>query len=239
MEKKVKQPPISSLNLLLESESFLEFSKEVVLQSLKTINDKLTKLELVGDMVEIEFLNKEFVQKYEKLYTILDCSQTKELFTIKNDDNLSNELKVKKENFMNIIENIMKKNGHTQDSILIALEKRKKNGNEAASIVVKNLYEYELKEINKKYTKILSLSNSLLNKLDKLNAELSNSIQQIDQEKIIEQIFLLQQKHKVIENEIFKVKNIKQKIEDTLNLKWRYEIYGTLHKNNLRESIQK
>ena len=154
MEKKVKQPPISSLNLVLESESFLEFSKEVVLQSLKTINDKLTKLELVGDMVEIEFLNKEFVQKYEKLYTILDCSQTKELFTIKNDDNLSTELKVKKENFMNIIENIMKKNGHTQDSIIIALEKRKKNGNEAASIVVKNLYEYELKEINKKYTKI-------------------------------------------------------------------------------------
>lgn len=240
MIKEEKSLTNISLNFLLENDSFVDFAKEVVLQSLKNANDKLIKLEELGDISGVEILEKEFVKKYEKLYTILDSDEIKEIFSHnKNNIEFQNNAKLsdKKEKIMTIIEGIMTKNGYTQEEILLSLEKRGQYGVDSASIVVKNLYEYELKEVEVRRKKILTEANIILRNLDELNLQLSNSIQQINQEKIIEQLYLLQQKYKVIDSEILRLERIKIKLEKTLESKWKYEIYGTLHKNRLKESL--
>lgn len=201
----------------------VEYLLEAILQVFRIINKKIEDFKKIGDISGIEKLEKEVIPLYEKFYNGL-----KEFS--------SNENSLKKEEFENIkinVDNILKVYSIDEKFVVNQMELRKKNKDNSGSEVVKNLFEYEHKKLLMKKGDLTRKINQLLDKEEEFNKELSDAIQEVDQLGIIDKLLPVREEYRKVEKEFLAIYDKITEIDNKLEKKWYYEIYGTMSKEEM------
>ena len=201
----------------------VEYLLEAILQVFRIINKKIEDFKKIGDISGIEKLEKEVIPLYEKFYNGL-----KEFS--------SNENSLKKEEFENIkinVDNILKVYSIDEKFVVNQMELRKKNKDNSGSEVVKNLFEYEHKKLLMKKGDLTRKINQLLDKEEEFNKELSDAMQEVDQLGIIDKLLPVREEYRKVEKEFLAIYDKITEIDNKLEKKWYYEIYGTMSKEEM------
>ena len=203
---------------------FIKYAKEVCLQNLFLADNIKVDLKNQDNLYEVERIEKEVISIYENIYLSLD----KEF--------LLNLYKENKKAFEQLEETIekMKKDANLKDEyIKTQIKKRiELKGNSGAEVVEK-FFKYKIKELKKIKGDLLQKLNKLLDKEEKLNLDLSNAIQEVEQLEIIEKIQPVRAKFRNLSLQLDKYQKELEETENKLLKKWYYEIYGTTDKEIL------
>lgn len=208
--------------------NILEFSREGILQVLRKINIKLEELKKNDEISAAEILEKDVISKYERLYTGLGNEIIEE-------EKDTEKLK----NIEKYVLDILKDNGITEEYINDQIKLREKFKENSGAEVVKNLFEYELKQLkNFKYT-LLDKVNEVLDKEEELSMELKNAIQEEEQMECIYKLQPVRAEYRELEEKILNVQKKIDKIEKKIASKWQYEMYGTVSKEEMLATFNK
>lgn len=210
----------------MDLENVISNGIEIILQSLALGNKKYEKFKEIGDISGYEIVEKEFLSKYEKLYLGFFDENTLKAFQ-------TNAKEIEK-----ILDDIREKNGFSKDFIEEQKELRRELSGNSGSEVVKNLYEYQIKELKSKKSKLLIEADDILKKEFEINEKLSNAIQQDEQTEIIYELHPLRERFREIDKKLVDLDSKILKLEGKLQKKWYYEIYGTVKKEELLESYK-
>ena len=204
--------------------NFIKYAKEICLQNLFLTDNIKVDLKNQDNLYEVERIEKEVISIYENIYLSLD----KEF--------LLNLYKENKKAFEQLEETIekMKKDANLKDEyIKTQIKKRiELKGNSGAEVVEK-FFKYKIKELKKIKGNLLQKLNKLLDKEEKLNLDLSNAIQEVEQLEIIEKIQPVRAEFRNLSLQLDKYQKELEETENKLLKKWYYEIYGTTDKEML------
>ena len=131
----------------------------------------------------------------------------------------------------------MHDNGITTEFIFEQMKLRQELKGNSGAEVVKNLFEYEKKELTKKKYDLLDRVNKVLDEEEKLAMDLKNAIQEEEQMECIYKLQPVREKYRELEE---KVMNVQKKLEDVdkkINSIWEYEIYGTIPKEEMLKAF--
>lgn len=203
---------------------FIKYAKEVCLQNLFLADNIKVDLKNQDNLFEAERIEKEVISVYENIYLSLD----KEF--------LLNLYKENKKAFEQLEETIekMKKDANLKDEyIKTQIKKRiELKGNSGAEVVEK-FFKYKIKELKKIKGNLLQKLNKLLDKEEKLNLDLSNAIQEVEQLEITEKLQPVRAEFRKLSIQLDKYQKELEETENKLSKKWYYEIYGTTDKEIL------
>ena len=203
---------------------FINYAKEICLQNLFLADNIKVDLKNQDNLYEVERIEKEVISVYENIYLSLD------------EEFLLNLYKENKKAFEQLEETIekMKKNANLKDEyIKTQIKKRiELKGNSGAEVVEK-FFKYKIKELKKIKGDLLQKLNKLLDKEEKLNLDLSNAIQEVEQLEIIEKIQPVRAEFRNLSLQLDKYQKELEETENKLFKKWYYEIYGTTEKDIL------
>lgn len=203
---------------------FIKYAKEVCLQNLFLADNIKVDLKNQDKLFEAERIEKEVISVYENIYLSLD----KEF--------LLNLYKENKKAFEQLEETIekMKKDANLKDEyIKTQIKKRiELKGNSGAEVVEK-FFKYKIKELKKIKGNLLQKLNKLLDKEEKLNLDLSNAIQEVEQLEITEKLQPVRAEFRKLSIQLDKYQKELEETENKLSKKWYYEIYGTTDKEIL------
>ncbi|WP_147370860.1 hypothetical protein [Fusobacterium polymorphum] len=206
---------------------FINYAKEICLQNLFLADNIKVDLKNQDNLYEVERIEKEVISVYENIYLSLD----KEF--------LLNLYKENKKAFEQLEETIekMKKDANLKDEyIKTQIKKRiELKGNSGAEVVEK-FFKYKIKELKKIKGNLLQKLNKLLDKEEKLNLDLSNAIQEVEQLEIIEKLQPVRAEFRSLSLQFDKYQKELEETENKLSKKWYYEIYGTTDKETLLEA---
>ncbi|WP_319372224.1 hypothetical protein [uncultured Ilyobacter sp.] len=200
---------------------FKEIGIEVILKVLKKIDDEIRRYKELEDYEGVNTLEKSVLPKYEKLYGAFSTDPGEN---------------IKDYNFENIekyIYEIMKENDLSKEFILSEISKRKKFIDNSGAEAVENLYKYELVELGKRKSVLLQEANEILDKELKLESELSETIQEDEQMKILDKLPKIRRKYNKLSEKIMKLHDKMIIINEKLEKRWPIEIYGTISKDEL------
>ena len=204
--------------------NFINYAKEICLQNLFLADNIKVDLKNQDNLYEVERIEKEVISVYENIYLSLD------------EEFLLNLYKENKKAFEQLEETIekMKKDANLKDEyIKTKIKKRiELKGNSGAEVVEK-FFKYKIKELKKIKGDLLQKLNKLLDKEEKLNLDLSNAIQEVEQLEIIEKIQPVRAKFRNLSLQLDKYQKELEETENKLLKKWYYEIYGTTDKEIL------
>lgn len=203
-----------------------EEARETFLQVLLLADSKARALGKLGDIVGKESLEREVITKYEKLFLSLEEKILEEL---------SEE---QRHNFQKILEEIQGKHGFSKECIQEKIALRKELRGHSGAEIVKRLFEYQKKELEKQKRKWMKRAGELLQKEEIKNLELCNAVQEKEQIKIIEELQPIRSQYRKISEKSI---DIQKKIDYTvieLERKWKYEIFGTITEQKLKESYE-
>ena len=204
--------------------NFINYAKEICLQNLFLADNIKVDLKNQDNLYEVERIEKEVISVYENIYLSLD------------EEFLLNLYKENKKAFEQLEETIekMKKDANLKDEyIKTQIKKRiELKGNSGAEVVEK-FFKYKIKELKKIKGDLLQKLNKLLDKEEKLNLDLSNAIQEVEQLEIIEKIQPVRAKFRNLSLQLDKYQKELEETENKLLKKWYYEIYGTTDKEIL------
>jgi len=203
---------------------FINYAKEICLQNLFLADNIKVDLKNQDNLYEVERIEKEVISVYENIYLSLD------------EEFLLNLYKENKKAFEQLEETIekMKKDANLKDEyIKTQIKKRiELKGNSGAEVVEK-FFKYKIKELKKIKGDLLQKLNKLLDKEEKLNLDLSNAIQEVEQLEIIEKIQPVRVEFRNLSLQLDKYQKELEETENKLLKKWYYEIYGTTDKEIL------
>ena len=204
--------------------NFINYSKEICLQNLFLADNIKVDLKNQDNLYEVERIEKEVISIYENIYLSLD----KEF--------LLNLYKENKKAFEQLEETIekMKKDANLKDEYIKSQIKKREElkGNSGAEVVEK-FFKYKIKELKKIKGDLLQKLNKLLNKEEKLNLDLSNAIQEVEQLEIVEKLQPIRAEFRSLSLQLDKYQNELEETENKISKKWYYEIYGTTDKEVL------
>ena len=204
--------------------NFINYSKEICLQNLFLADNIKVDLKNQDNLYEVERIEKEVISVYENIYLSLD------------EEFLLNLYKENKKAFEQLEETIekMKKDANLKDEyIKTQIKKRiELKGNSGAEVVEK-FFKYKIKELKKIKGDLLQKLNKLLDKEEKLNLDLSNAIQEVEQLEIIEKLQPVRAEFRSLSLQLDKYQKELEETENKLLKKWYYEIYGTTDKEIL------
>ena len=204
--------------------NFINYAKEICLQNLFLADNIKVDLKNQDNLYEVERIEKEVISVYENIYLSLD------------EEFLLNLYKENKKAFEQLEETIkkMKKDANLKDEyIKTQIKKRiELKGNSGAEVVEK-FFKYKIKELKKIKGDLLQKLNKLLDKEEKLNLDLSNAIQEVEQLEIIEKIQPVRAKFRNLSLQLDKYQKELEETENKFFKKWYYEIYGTTDKEVL------
>ena len=128
----------------------------------------------------------------------------------------------------------MKKDANLKDEYIKSQIKKREElkGNSGAEVVEK-FFKYKIKKLKKIKGNLLQKLNKLLNKEEKLNLDLSNAIQEVEQLEIVEKLQPIRAEFKSLSLQLDKYQNELEETENKISKKWYYEIYGTTDKEVL------
>ena len=203
---------------------FIKYAKEVCLQNLFLADNIKVDLKNQDNLFEAERIDKEVISVYENIYLSL------------NEEFLLNLYKENKKVFEQLEETIekMKKDANLKDEYIKSQIKKREElkGNSSAEVVEK-FFKYKIKELKKIKGDLLQKLNKLLDKEEKLNLDLSNAIQEVEQLRIIEKLEPVRAEFRRLSIQLDKYQKELEETENKLSKKWYYEIYGTTAKEIL------
>jgi len=204
--------------------NFIDYAREVCLQNLFLADNIKVDLKNQDNLYEVERIEKEVISVYESIYLSLD-----EEFLLK----LYKENQKSFEQLEATIEK-MKKDANLKDEyIKTQIKKRKKLKGSSGAEVVERFFKYKIKELKKIKGDLLQKLNKLLDKEEKLNLDLSNAIQEVEQLEIIEKLQPVRAEFRNLSLQLDKYQKELEETENKLLKKWYYEIYGTTDKEIL------
>lgn len=203
---------------------FIKYAKEVCLQNLFLADNIKVDLKNQDNLFEAERIDKEVISVYENIYLSL------------NEEFLLNLYKENKKVFEQLEETIekMKKDANLKDEYIKSQIKKREElkGNSGAEVVEK-FFKYKIKELKKIKGDLLQKLNKLLNKEEKLNLDLSNAIQEVEQLEITKKLQPVRAEFRKLSIQLDKYQKELEETENKLSKKWYYEIYGTTDKEIL------
>ena len=203
---------------------FINYAREVCLKSLLWADNIKVDLKSQDNLYEVERIEKEVISVYENIYLSLD-----EEFLL----NLYKENQKSFEQLEATIEK-MKKDANLKDEyIKTQIKKRKKLKGSSGAEVVEKFFKYKIKELKKIKGDLLQKLNKLLDKEEKLNLDLSNAIQEVEQLEIIEKLQPVRAEFRNLSLQLDKYQKELEETENKFFKKWYYEIYGTTDKEVL------
>lgn len=203
---------------------FIKYAREVCLQNLFLADNIKVDLKSQDSLYEVERIEKEVIPVYENIYLSLE------------EELLLNLYKENKKVFEQLKETIekMKKDANLKDEyIKIQIKKRKELKGNSGAEVVEKFFKYKIKELKKIKGDLLQKLNKLLDKEEKLNLDLSNAIQEVEQLEIIEKLQPIRAEFRNLSIQLDKYQKELEETENKLSKKWYYEIYGTTDKEVL------
>ena len=207
--------------------NFIDYAREVCLQNLFLADNIKVDLKNQDNLYEAERIDKEVISVYENIYLSL------------NEGFLLNLYKENKKAFKQLEETIekMKKDANLKDEYIKSQIKKREElkGNSGAEVVEK-FFKYKIKELKKIKGDLLQKLNKLLDKEEKLNLDLSNAIQEVEQLEIIDKLQPIRAEFRNLSLQLDKYQNELEETENKLSKKWYYEIYGTTDKETLLEA---
>ena len=204
--------------------NFIDYAREVCLQNLFLADNIKVDLKNQDNLYEVERIEKEVISVYESIYLSLD-----EEFLLK----LYKENQKSFEQLEATIEK-MKKDANLKDEyIKTQIKKREELKGNSGAEVVEKFFKYKIKELKKIKGDLLQKLNKLLDKEEKLNLDLSNAIQEVEQLEIIEKIQPVRAEFRNLSLQLDKYQKELEETENKLLKKWYYEIYSTTDKEIL------
>ena len=203
---------------------FINYAREVCLKSLLWADNIKVDLKSQDNLYEVERIEKEVISVYENIYLSLD-----EEFLLK----LYKENKKAFEQLEKTIEKMREDTNLKDEYIKTQIKKRKKLKGNSGSEVVEKFFNYKIKELKKIKGDLLQKLNKLLDKEEKLNLDLSNAIQEVEQLEIIEKLQPVRAEFRNLSLQLDKYQKELEETENKLLKKWYYEIYGTTDKDIL------
>ena len=203
---------------------FIDYAREVCLQNLFLADNIKVDLKNQDNLYEVERIEKEVISVYENIYLSLD------------EEFLLNLYKENKKAFEQLEETIekMKKDANLKDEyIKTQIKKREELKDNSGAEVVEKFFKYKIKELKKIKGDLLQRLNKLLDKEEKLNLDLSNAIQEVEQLEIIEKLQPVRAEFRSLSLQLDKYQKELEETENKLFKKWYYEIYGTTDKEVL------
>lgn len=203
---------------------FSKYAKEVCLQNLFLADNIKVDLKNQDNLYEVERIEKEIILVYENIFLSLDEGFLLNLY----EENIKA--------FKQLEETIekMKKNANLKDEYIESqIKKREKLKGNSGAEVVEKFFRYKIKELKKIKGILLQKLNKLLDKEEKLNLDLSNAIQEVEQLEIIEKIQPVRTEFRNLSLQLDKYQKELEETENKLFKKWYYEIYGTTKKEVL------
>ena len=203
---------------------FINYAKEICLQNLFLADNIKVDLKNQDNLYEVERIEKEVVSVYENIYLSLD-----EEFLL----NLYKENKKAYEQLEDTIEKLKKDANLKDEYIKTQIKKRAELKGNSGAEVVEKFFKYKIKELKKIKGDLLQRLNKLLDKEEKLNLDLSNAIQEVEQLEIIEKLQPVRAEFRSLSLQLDKYQKELEETENKLFKKWYYEIYGTTDKEVL------
>ena len=203
---------------------FINYAREVCLKSLLWADNIKVDLKSQDNLYEVERIEKEVISVYENIYLSLD-----EEFLLK----LYKENKKAFEQLEKTIEKMREDTNLKDEYIKTQRKKRKQLKGNSGSEVVEKFFKYKIKELKKIKGDLLKKLNKLLDKEEKLNLDLSNAIQEVEQLEIIEKLQPVRAEFRSLSLQLDKYQKELEETENKLLKKWYYEIYGTTDKDIL------
>jgi len=215
---------IEKMDIETKIKDFIKYAKEVCLQNLFLADNIKVDLKNQDNLYEVERIEKEVISVYENIYLSLD------------EEFLLNLYKENKKAFEQLEETIekMKKDANLKDEYIKSQIKKREElkGNSGAEVVEK-FFKYKIKELKKIKGDLLQKLNKLLDKEEKLNLDLSNAIQEVEQLEITEKLQPVRAEFRKLSIQLDKYQKELEETENKLSKKWYYEIYGTTDKEIL------
>ena len=203
---------------------FIKYAKEVCLQNLFLADNIKVDLKNQDNLYEVERIEKEVISVYENIYLSLD-----EEFLLK----LYKENKKAFEQLEKTIDKMREDANLKDEYIRNQIKKREELKGNSGSEVVEKFFKYKIKELKKVKGDLLQKLNKLLDKEEKLNLDLSNAIQEVEQLEITEKLQPVRAEFRKLSIQLDKYQKELEETENKLSKKWYYEIYGTTDKEIL------
>ena len=207
----------------MNTDKFISYSKEIILQVLRKNSQELMKAHEEKNTKEIDLLEKEVLPKYEKLYLALS------------DGELKNKSSEEIQGILKIMEDILEKNKFSKEFIEESMKKREEYKDKSGALVVKRLFEYSIKNLKKKKTNIYKVLTPLLKKEEKLEADLKEAIQYDDEMRISADIVDVREDKRELLSQVADLDEKISSIEKDIANRWKYEIYGTVTQEELEK----
>lgn len=207
--------------------NFIDYAREVCLQNLFLVDNFKVDLKNQDNLYEVERIDNEVISKYENIYLLLD--ETTILDIYKKDRKVFEKIEkaIKK----------MAEDAKIKDEYInLQIKKRKELKGNSGSEVVERFFKYKIKELKKIKGDLLQKINKVLDREEKLNLDLSNAIQEIEQLEIVEKLQPVRAEFRKLSIQLDKYQKELEETENKLSKKWYYEIYGTTDKETLLEA---
>ena len=207
--------------------NFIDYAREVCLQNLFLVDNFKVDLKNQDNLYEVERIDNEVISKYENIYLLLD--ETTLLDIYKKDKKVFEKIEkaIKK----------MAEDAKIKDEYInLQIKKRKELKGNSGSEVVEKFFKYKIKELKKIKGDLLQKINKVLDREEKLNLDLSNAIQEIEQLEIVEKLQPVRAEFRKLSIQLDKYQKELEETENKLSKKWYYEIYGTTDKETLLEA---
>jgi len=203
---------------------FINYAREVCLKSLLWADNIKVDLKSQDNSYEVERIEKEVISVYENIYLSLDEEILLKLYK---------ENKKAFEQLEKTIEKMREDINLKDEYIKTQIKKRKELKGNSGSEVVEKFFKYKIKELKKIKGDLLQKLNKLLDKEEKLNLDLSNAIQEVEQLEIIEKLQPVRAEFRNLSLQLDKYQKELEETENKLLKRWYYEIYGTTDKDIL------
>lgn len=207
--------------------NFIDYAREVCLQNLFLVDNFKVDLKNQDNLYEVERIDNEVISKYENIYLLLD--ETTILDIYKKDRKVFEKIEkaIKK----------MAEDAKIKDEYInLQIKKRKELKGNSGSEVVEKFFKYKIKELKKIKGDLLQKINKVLDREEKLNLDLSNAIQEVEQLEIVEKLQPIRAEFRKLSLQLDKYQKELEETENKLSKKWYYEIYGTTDKETLLEA---
>jgi len=209
----------------MELNELKSYSKEVLLKVLEKLDKKLKIYQSLED-TDGETRIKEVMSKFEKLY--------KE-FAVK-DSKIEEQDKAKLEDIKIIIDDIRKSYELTEEFISDEIAKREELKGKSGAEVVKRLYEFQLEELINKKEEFLKQAEDILKEEEEIEANLRDAIQEHLEIEYTEKLAEVRNRWAKVEKKVLVCHKNINRITADLECGWKYEIYGTIKKENLEKA---
>lgn len=207
-------------------EDILLLGKEMSLYLLELFQKEQKKAFEINDLDKVKSINMDVIPKFEKLFFEFSLEVP--------DEFQENEVEKVEELVYKLIDEYKIDEELMWERVRTRLELAENSG----SSVVKNLFEIQLKDLEKSLNIFLDKEKQLMSKQKELEKELADTIQAEDEIKVFEK---LRDHGKKLDDLDIKIQKLEEKIAEikyNIESRWPYEIYGLISKEKLYEEVK-